>query len=317
MTRPNTQRRLLPSPSHRAIASAALIAELAQRLTPRDIEIMDAVWEHRVLTTDQLTSLYFPSIHRARHRLLDLHRLRALDRFRPWAPTGSRPWHWHLGPAGAHLLAAQRGITHADLRYRPDSASAIALSSRLTHQVGVNQFFASLHAAGQRSTNGSRVLEWWPERRCAALWGDLARPDAFGRWSAPTSDSEPGEAGRVGEVVTVDFFLEHDTGTEPLAKVLAKLDGYAALAEATGITTPVLFWLPNTTREANLRKLLTRTDVQAATAVHTPADAPDGPAGPIWLPAGTTGPRRSLIALRAAWGTAGPPTGTPAGTPTA
>ncbi|PZG14882.1 hypothetical protein C1I98_39440, partial [Spongiactinospora gelatinilytica] len=220
----------------------ALIADLAERLTPRDAEILDAVWEHRVLTTDQLTAIFFPSVHRARHRLLALHELRALDRFRPWAPTGSRPWHWFLGPAGAHHLAAQRGITPAELRYRPDSAASIALSSRLTHQVGVNEFFTQLHATARR-TKGSAVTAWWPERRCAALWGDLARPDAYGRW---TEDGH-----------TLDFFLEHDTGTEPLSRVVAKLDGYAALAEATGITTPVLFWLPNPTREANLRKLMT------------------------------------------------------------
>ncbi|WP_246083788.1 replication-relaxation family protein [Nonomuraea diastatica] len=202
-----------------------------------------------------------------------------------------------LGTTGAHHLAAQRGITPAELRYRPDSASAIALSSRLNHQVGVNEFFAQLHATARHRADGAAVTEWWPERRCAALWGDLARPDAFGRWSEPSPAGQPD---------TIDFFLEHDTGTEALSRVLAKLDGYTALAEATGITTPVLFWLPSAAREANLRKLLTSSDVPTATAVHTPATAPDGPAGPVWLPAGSTGPRRPLIALRDAWGTITP-----------
>jgi len=293
MTRPNAPRRLLPSRHQRPRVSQTLVADLAERLTPRDAEILDAVWEHRVLTTDQLAAIFFPSIHRARHRLLALHELRALDRFRPWAPTGSRPWHWILGTTGAHHLAAQRGIAPAELRYRPDSAGAIAFSSRLTHQIGVNEFFAQLHATARRRDDGSAVAEWWPERRCAALWGDLARPDAFGRWTEPSSN---------GHADTIEFFLEHDTGTEPLSRVLAKLDGYAALAEATGITTPVLFWLPNSTREANLRKLLTAPDVPVATAVHTPATAADGPAGPVWLPAGSTGPRRRLGALRDAGG---------------
>lgn len=297
MTRPNAPRRQLPSRHQRPRVTQTLIADLAERLTPRDAEILDAVWEHRVLTTDQLTAIFFPSVHRARHRLLDLHELRALDRFRPWAPTGSRPWHWILGTTGAHHLAAQRGITPAELRYRPDSASAIALSSRLNHQVGVNEFFAQLHATARRRADGSAVAEWWPERRCTALWGDLARPDAYGRWTEPTPTGRPD---------TIDFFLEHDTGTETLARVVAKLEGYTALAEATGITTPVLFWLPNSTREANLRKLLTSNDAPTATAVHTPATAPDGPAGPVWLPAGSTGPRRPLIALRDAWGPAAP-----------
>nr|WP_165974653.1 replication-relaxation family protein [Nonomuraea deserti] len=165
------------------------------------------------------------------------------------------------------------------------------------HQVGVNEFFAQLHATARHRADGSAVAEWWPERRCATLWGDLARPDAFGRWTEPSPTGQPD---------TIDFFLEHDTGTETLSRVLAKLDGYTALAEATGITTPVLFWLPSTAREANLRKLLTSSDAPTATAVHTPATAPDGPAGPVWLPAGSTGPRRPLIALRDAWGTINP-----------
>ncbi|NRQ30652.1 replication-relaxation family protein [Nonomuraea sp. NN258] len=289
MTRPNTHRRLLPSRHQRLRVTPALIADLAERLTPRDAEILDAVWEHRVLTTDQLTAIFFPSVHRARHRLLDLYELRALDRFRPWAPTGSRPWHWILGATGAHHLAAQRGIAPSELRYRPDSAGAIAFSSRLNHQIGVNEFFAQLHATARRVANGAAVAEWWPERRCAALWGDLARPDAFGRWTEPAPTGQPD---------SIDFFLEHDTGTEPLSRVLAKLDGYTALAEATGIVTPVLFWLPNATREANLRKLLAVPAIPVATAVHTPTTAADGPAGPVWLPAGSTGPRRRMTGLR-------------------
>ncbi|WP_317985750.1 replication-relaxation family protein [Streptomyces sp. 5-10] len=98
---------------------------------------------------------------------------------------------------------------------------------------------------------------WWPEKRCLRLWGDHARPDAYGRWR------EDG--------LEVDFFLEHDTGTEPLTKVAAKLAGYATLAEATGVSTPVLFWLPSTARETNLRAAIAPPEVPVATAVHTPA----------------------------------------------
>ena len=276
----------------RAHAPRTLIADLTRRLTPRDTQLLDAVWEHRVLTTEQLAAIFFPSIHRARHRLLQLFQLAALERFRPWTPIGSSSWHWVLGPAGARHLAAQRGVTLRDLRYRPDSAMSIALSSKLSHQVGVNEFFARLHAHACRRSDGTAVTEWWHERRCASLWGDLARPDAFGRWQ---------EVGEDGQPASVDFFLEHDTGTETLARVVGKLESYTALAEATGITTPVLFWLPSTTREAHLRQLLATSVVPVATAVHTPAADADGPAGAVWLPARSTGPRMRLAALRDAW----------------
>ncbi|WP_329521837.1 replication-relaxation family protein [Spirillospora sp. NBC_01491] len=271
-----------------------LIADLAYRLTARDRELLALVWEHRVLTTGQLTSLFFPSPERARQRLNRLYRLHALLRFRPWTPVGSKPWHWVLGPAGAHVLAIEHGQTVSAFGYRQDAATGISVSPRLGHQVGVNDFFIRLHAHARRRADGTTLTEWWSEQRCAALWGDLARPDAFGRWTEASVNAPPR---------TLDFFLEHDTGTETLARVARKLGGYADLAEATGTTTPVLIWLPSSAREANLRKVLGVPEIPVATAVHTPATSPDGPAGPVWQLAGTIGRRHRLSALGTAWAT--------------
>ncbi len=63
--------------------------------------------------------------------------------------------------------------------------------------------------------------------------------------------------------------MEYDTGTEPLDRLLAKVDAYAELATATDIDTPVLFWLPGPGREAALHQALRRPPVTVATA--TPA----------------------------------------------
>jgi hypothetical protein len=336
VTRARPTQRLRRDASRPPRVSAELLADLAARLTDRDRAILDLVWEHRAFTTHQLTAIFFTSQVKARHRLLDLHRHGALDRFRPWTPQGSAPWHHVLGPAGAAVLAARRGTTPAELGYRRDTALAISHSAALAHQIGVNDFFTHLHASAR---NGAGALEaWWSERRCAALWGDLARPDAYGRWAEPravgkyaghttgtTADERTQEQDRGaprGEDAGrhVDFFLEHDTGTEPLTRVADKLTGYAALAEATGIHTPVLFWLPSTRREARFRHLIGTPDLPVATAVHTPTihtppgptcGGESGPAGPVWLPAGPGSPgagspgagvdRRRLIDLADAW----------------
>ena len=138
---------------------------------------------------------------------------------------------------------------------------------------------------------------WWSERRCAALWGDLARPDGYGQWT----EHAPGGP------VTTDFFLEYDTGSENLHRVAAKLTGYRDLAARTGITTPVLFWLPTARREASLRALLASSSrgpgtraagavpgVPVATTTPQAAAGGAGPAGAIWLPAGQPGPRLRL-----------------------
>ena len=122
------------------------LAALAHRLTDRDRRVCRLLWEHRVLTTQQLTSLCFPSRHAATHRLLLLQRLDVVDRFRPFRPTGSAPFHYVLGNLGAHILAAEQGTTASELGYNRSQTLAVAHSQRLAHLVGVNGFFAALAA---------------------------------------------------------------------------------------------------------------------------------------------------------------------------
>jgi Replication-relaxation len=259
------------------------LAELAGRLTERDRELCRLVLEHRVLTSLHCAQLVFASPVTARHRLVILTGLRVLDRFRPtWQlGQGSPPWHYVLGPAGAAVLAAERGVSVAELGWRRDRTLSIAHSPQLAHQVGVNGFFAAL-AAHARRRRDAALLAWWPERRCAERWGQLVRPDGYGRWRQAGAE--------------VDFFLEYDRGTEDLGRLLAKLDGYAELAAVSGIATPVLWWLPSPGREASFRAPAARPGVPVATAT---AQAGAGPAGPVWLPlpAEPGGQRVPLAAL--------------------
>ncbi len=115
--------------------------------------------------------------------------------------------------------------------------------------------------------------------RCAAEWGELVRPDAYGIWE------EDGQR--------VEFFVEHDTGSEPLGRVASKLDGYRDLAEADGVARPVLFWLARASREPGLREALGATTLPVATAVAETGN----PADAIWLPVEAEAPRRRLAQL--------------------
>ena len=277
---------LLASRAPRVRASADLLGMLSSRLTERDRWIATLLFDHQVLTTAQVAQLGFDSDNAARHRLVILHRLRVADRFRPQALAGSVPFHYVLDEMGAAVVAAARGFEPADLGFRRERALALAHSPRLGHTVGVNGFFAALAGAARR-TPDARLVEWWSERRCAAQWGAMVRPDGYGRWAedGPTGPAE------------VDFFLEYDRGTETTARVAAKLAGYAELAAATRISTPVLIWAPTPDREASLRRALGRPAVPVATAAPaTPATA-TSPAGPVWLPAESRGPRLRLAQL--------------------
>jgi hypothetical protein len=317
ITNPTRQRVLrghqATRPTHRAANTADHRAALATRLTLRDRWIIRMLHEHRVLTSTQITALAFPSSRSARLRLRELYCWSVLDRFQPFITLGTAPMHYVLAPAGAAVLAAEDGRSLKDLGYQHERAFGIAHSLRLAHTIGVNDYFTALIAAARAHPGSAMTLRaWWSETRCARHFGDLTKPDAYGRWHAHGRE--------------IEFFLEYDLGTEALDKLANKLHGYAELAAASGITTPLLIWLPTAFREAAARHLLTLTwrhldqphALPVATAAanllnpHTPYPSP---ADPVWLPlhrpAGTTA-RSALHDLPAAWPHLPAPT-TPAG----
>ena len=258
-------------------------------LTDRDRYLVSVLAEHQVLTTAQVTQLAFPSLDVAQRRLLRLTRLAVLDRFRWHALVGSEAWHYTLGPSGAAIVAAGRGAEAprpADLRRR---ALRLAASPRLAHLLGVNGWFCAL-AAHAHTHPDTALVAWWSERRCAEHYGELVRPDGYGAYR---------EAG-----IHAEFFVEYDTGSEPLARLADKLGDYAELAIAGGPGHPVVLWLPSALREAHLHQLLAErppTGPVATATMELAAALGTNPAGPLWLAPGREH-RRRLIDLA-------PPTG--------
>jgi DNA-binding CsgD family transcriptional regulator len=247
------------------------LATLAGRLTPRDRTLLRLLADHQVLTVGHCADLLYGSPETARHRLVSLHRLGAVDRFRPLVGLGegSAPYHYVLGEAGASVLAAELGVEPHQLGYRRDHALAIAHQPGLKHLLAVNGFFASL--AASRTTPAAALVAWWSAARCANQWGKLVRPDGYGRWRDGNAE--------------VDFFLEVDRATEPPHRLAAKLTGYRNLVAATKIATPVLFWFPSPQRETAARLALAASSARAlpiATA-STTRGRPADPAGPVWL----------------------------------
>jgi len=260
-------------------ADQSHVASVARRLTPRDRLLCRTLFDHRVLTTEQVTDLCFDNLTTARHRLTALYDLRVLDRFRPFRPVGSHPYHYLLDTLGMEIVAAERGIEVPRPGLHHSRALALADSQRLAHLLGINGLFCSL-ARWARRVEDAELAEWWSERRCAVEWGEVVRPDSFGTLRQGTR--------------VVEFFVELDRGTETLARLADKLTGYAELIRATGWTSQVCFWFPSPGREAEGRRVLTHPEVPVATGT---GGLGDGPGGPVWLPVGTTGPRRHLIDL--------------------
>lgn len=270
--------------------------ENLRRLTSRDRLLLSWLAEHYLLSTAQITRALFPDPRTARQRLMILHRIGALTRWVDVSATGSRQYLYALGPLGQ--------ILHPYAYHDPDNTGAkpprshlerinrLVGSRTLTHLLGVNGFFTNLHAH-TRTDPQARLVRWWSEQHATTAYATAAafagngggiRPDGHGIWQVTTA---AGLTHRVG------FFLEHDTGTEPLRTVLRKLRAYESLARV-GPAYPVLLWVPGTRRERHLLDALTGMPaaVPVATAVHS-----DDPAGPVWTLAADRHPPRHLHEL--------------------
>jgi hypothetical protein len=259
---------------------ALKLAALAGRLTDRDRRLCRLLWEHRVLTSHQLTQLAFVHLDTAEDRLRTLTHLQVLDRFRPRRDTGSAPYHYVLGPLGAAVLAAEHGGTVTDLGYRRAATLAIAHHSRLSELVAVNGFFCALTGYARHHPDTDLAV-WLSQRDCQAKWGRIVQPHGFGRWRH--HDTEVG------------FFLHHDPHQQPLKALIATLADYDTLDQATPHrTTILLVWLTSPEREAKLHATIPPRPYLLATA--TPVEGAN-PADAIWLPLGSTGGRRRLAGL--------------------
>ena len=245
---------------------SAIALDHRRAITDRDREICLDLYEHRVLTIQQITDSHFDAVRRARRRLLKLVELGVLERFRPPRSPGSSPFHYILGPVGIEIVAAYRGVEPKELRVRLDRLRGLAYNQRLDHLLAINGFFSRLSHACRRR-NGYRLAEWWSEGRCAHVWGGLVRPDGLGevRWPAGS----------------VRFFLEMDRGTENLAQLERKLVGYHRVSRFPDAPDVILFVFPTRRREVEARKVLVGAGMPIATV--TAADAASEPLQDIWL----------------------------------
>jgi hypothetical protein len=276
-------------PSSPPSASPADPLRYVRRLSDRDRLLLAWLAEHYVLSTEQVAAALFPSKRAAQERLTTLYRIGAVSRFAfVRSDTDSGSYRYTLGPLGVLLHpgaytdpdnpAAKPPRTHLERRAR------ILRSPRLAHLAGVNQFFVDLHAHARGSAGTAELVRWWSEQHATAAFRTALsqiRPDGHGIW-------------RTGTALTA-FFVEHDRGTEDVPRVLRKLVQYAKCAADGGPRYPVLLWVPDRRREANLlRRLaeLPNTPMPVATAVHR-----GDPAGPVWALAGDPGPRLHLHEL--------------------
>lgn len=264
--------------------SEGMLLEVMSSITDRDKQILRLLRWHRVLTTSQIHAMFFGDLNTTQHRMTRLYDLRLVARFRLLRAGRSAEYHYVLDALGAYVVAAMTGDdpdVQIRLRWRTEQALAIAVSPRLAHTVGVNDFFARLTAAARHDPDAELVL-WWSERYATARFNGMVRPDGVGAWQEGKS--------------VVSFCLEYDRGTEQLSRLAAKADGYQRLESAVGPFS-VLVVLPGARREAGARAALAASGLAVATTVQ---DGAKRPTEAVWAPLGVDGRRVRLIEL-AGW----------------
>jgi hypothetical protein len=283
--------------------SAERVFELARHLTERDREIAMVLFEQQVLTTDQLTLLFFSSRRRAQDRLLFLYRHRVVDRFYPPAPFGyGKPQaHWLLDEAGAILVAARLGAERKKLGWqrRDDWGS----HPQLAHRLETNRFVTDLIAATLPDL--TLGVTWWTGSAQAARSLDV-HPHV----PAPRPDAGFELACAAG---SIDCYLEWDRATETKQRLRDKLRAYLSVHEVWEYNDwpplNLLVVVPTAARLATLKAALAELrDVPKVARypffttwglyVATAEDlAQRGPLACVWRPLTDRSPARAVTQL--------------------
>ena len=195
------------------------------RLTARDIQVVLAVHEYRVLRRDQIQRLHFPSRNTANERLKRLYQHRFLAR--RWLPVeygqGAGQAIYLLDERGADLAAERLGVDRGALGWSQGRNQVHSLF--LQHQLMINDARIAFTLAAQRA--GYRIERWIGQEALAAQPDHVSvmAPNGSERRLALIPDGY--FILNLGDRRS-HFFLEVDRGTLPNRRWRQRVQGYLA-----------------------------------------------------------------------------------------
>lgn len=147
-------------------------------LHARDADIATAVYEHGVLTREQIEILFFQlgnkhgSVKRRLQQLTQMGVLQSYVAPRMIGNTlrGRNQNEYMLGPVGARMVAEARGIEVRRLEYKRDQ---IVNPNVRAHRLAINRFFTELARACRQSSGEFEFRDWIGERGCRARYGQM------------------------------------------------------------------------------------------------------------------------------------------------
>ena len=180
----------------------------------RDVQIVEAVHRHRVLTTEHIATLFFSTASggvssSCLSRLRNLVRAGFLERGEQLqAKTdGRRPYLYMMTSAGCELLQAQLGYEETDIDWKPSYNDVQWMF--LAHQLAINDVYVALARAVEPI--GWRLDQWIDDRILKQNAPRVPLPGT-GELVAVVPDAYFALVGPGGSP-KLQFFLERDRGT--------------------------------------------------------------------------------------------------------
>lgn len=231
------------------------------RITERDQQLLHKLSEYRLLSTEQIRYLLYPSMNRARKRVLQLYRHGLLSRFTRPVRLGEGSSQYLYRPSRTGEALTQASSTP---RTRP---ARVLTETQGEHALRINDFRIALELA-RRSRDDLAVTFWRSDRETKLRVPVVDRqklgvvplvPDAF--FGLRIQDR--------------DFFymLEIDRGTAPLSRIKAKLEAYLSLWQSKSLHSQLkvrtfrLLWI--TSGRQRLQNLLNVVQAMAANYPRT------------------------------------------------
>ncbi len=218
------------------------------RITVRDRHLLQNVSEYRLLSTEQIRYLLYPSLNRARKRILQLFRHGLLARFtRPVRlGEGSSQYLYRPSRKGELLISGETQGTKRSARGLTETQGE--------HALRINDFRVALELA-ERGRDDFSIAFWKPDREVK-----LTIPVTVRQKSVQVPIVPDGFFGV--RIQDKDFFymLEVDRATAPLSRIRTKLEAYLNLWQSKPllaglkISTFRLLWI--TSGEQRLQNLL-------------------------------------------------------------
>ena len=232
------------------------------RITERDRELLKKLAEYRLLSTEQIRYLLYPSMNRARKRVLQLFRHGIVARYsRPIRlGEGSSQYLYRPSRNGMALLTGTSATN-----VRPPRA---VTESQGEHTLRINDFRISLELAS-RQCDDIALTFWKPDHDVK-----LVVPVTIGHRLIRVPVIPDGFFGLRLQGKELFYMIEVDRGTAPLTRSRTKLEAYLNLWQSKSLLAELniptfrLLWI--TSGQQRLQNLLKV--VQGLTAKYTRTD---------------------------------------------